>query len=331
MLADLVEQQTTTTGTGTYTVSGTVDYRRTFAAALATGDVIPYVCVDSSGNFECGYGTWTDAGTTLARTTITSSSNGGAAVNWAAGTKRIYLGAHSASPLGAIRHNFGAAAAPTINDDGNDGYGPGSLWYANPANAREKGWYICISAGAAAAQWAWIPVQNPYFTSGVTFLRTALADYNANATLGSVGYTFSSGLATPSGGGFAYGDAAVTGLMAQTANATATKMTSGGNAWGIYCEEASCVTLTGTVSAIDKTTSDVKSWKVEAVIKTTDASVTTLPAGAAPAVLHGDAGASGWSVAVVVDANDVTIEVTGEAATNITWSAALLVSSAAVY
>jgi hypothetical protein len=93
--ADRVLETSTTTGTGAYTLAGAVVGYRTFASALANGDVAEVFveAVDGSGNPTGGWetGTYTFSGTTLTRTTITGSSNGGAAVDWAAGTRRIGL------------------------------------------------------------------------------------------------------------------------------------------------------------------------------------------------------------------------------------------------
>lgn len=46
-------------------------------------------------------------------------------------------------------NNFAASSNPTINDDSADGYGPGSLW----VNTTTPAAYICITAGAGAADW----------------------------------------------------------------------------------------------------------------------------------------------------------------------------------
>lgn len=48
----------------------------------------------------------------------------------------------------AFKNNFAAAAAPTANDDINDGYTAGSVWIYGSAI------YICVSATAGTASWA---------------------------------------------------------------------------------------------------------------------------------------------------------------------------------
>lgn len=95
--ADRVLETSTTTGTGTYTLAGAVTGFRAFSAVCANNDTCEVYVeeVDGNGNpsggWECGIYTWGTGGT-LARTTIYGSSNAGAAVNWAAGTRRLAIG-----------------------------------------------------------------------------------------------------------------------------------------------------------------------------------------------------------------------------------------------
>ena len=91
LYADRVKETTNTTGTGTYSLLGpTVGYT-TFVVGVGTGSIVTY-CATDNIDWEIGEGTVTDAATdTLTRTTILDSSNGGAAVVWAAGTKEIFL------------------------------------------------------------------------------------------------------------------------------------------------------------------------------------------------------------------------------------------------
>lgn len=92
--ADRVMESTTTTGTGTLTLAGAVAGARTFAAGVGNANTCYYAieAVDGdgvpTGDWEVGLGT-VGAGT-LARTSVLASSNAGAAVNLAAGTKRVF-------------------------------------------------------------------------------------------------------------------------------------------------------------------------------------------------------------------------------------------------
>lgn len=91
-----VWETSTTTGTGTLTLAGAKTGYQSFAA-VGNGNTCFYTieAVDGSGvptgDWEVGLGTYTSAGTTLARTTIYKSSNANAAVNLLAGTKNVFI------------------------------------------------------------------------------------------------------------------------------------------------------------------------------------------------------------------------------------------------
>jgi hypothetical protein len=98
IVADRVLETTTTTGTGALTLLGAVSGYQAFDDVCANNDTCYYTieAVDANGNpsgaWEVGLGTFTDTDT-LTRTTPAASSNGGAAVDFAAGTKRVMLSA----------------------------------------------------------------------------------------------------------------------------------------------------------------------------------------------------------------------------------------------
>jgi len=91
IIADRVRETSTTVGTGSIALGGAVLGFQTFDAVLDTGDTTFYVAADQGGpNWEVGIGTFT-APSTLARTTILSSSNGGSIVNFGVGTKEVFI------------------------------------------------------------------------------------------------------------------------------------------------------------------------------------------------------------------------------------------------
>jgi hypothetical protein len=107
---DRVKETTTTTGTGSLALGGAVAGFQSFAAVGNGGTC--YACiyaVDSnglpSGDWEVFVGTYSTTGPTLARTTVLSSSNGGAAVNFPAGTKHVILGVAAGAILTALLSN----------------------------------------------------------------------------------------------------------------------------------------------------------------------------------------------------------------------------------
>ena len=89
VVKDRVQETTTTTGTGTYTLAGAVTGYQTFAA-VGDGNTTYYAATNGT-DWEIGIGTYTASGTTLARTTIIASTNSNNAVDWAAGTKNVFV------------------------------------------------------------------------------------------------------------------------------------------------------------------------------------------------------------------------------------------------
>ena len=90
VVKDRVNETSTTTGTGTFTLAGAVTGFQTFAA-IGNGNTTYYTIVLQGGSeWEVGLGTYTSSGTTLSRDTILSSSNSNNAVNFSAGTKNVF-------------------------------------------------------------------------------------------------------------------------------------------------------------------------------------------------------------------------------------------------
>ena len=91
VLKDRVKETTTTTGTSSaYALAGAVTGFQSFTSGLSNADTTYYCCTDGT-SFEIGLGTFTSSGTTLARTTILESSNSNNAVDWASGTRDIFI------------------------------------------------------------------------------------------------------------------------------------------------------------------------------------------------------------------------------------------------
>jgi len=92
VIADRVKDSTTTTGTGTVTLSGTAATGYQNFSVIGNGNTTYYtIAGQGTTEWEVGVGTYTSSGTTLARTTVLSSSNSGAAVNFSAGTKDVFV------------------------------------------------------------------------------------------------------------------------------------------------------------------------------------------------------------------------------------------------
>jgi len=113
---DRVKETTTTTGTGTVTLGGAVSGFDTFAAGIGNSNTT-YYCIQLGAEFEVGLGTLAGDSSTLARTTVISSSNSDNAVNFSAGAKNVFctLPASKATVLDASGN---LALAGAIDVDG---------------------------------------------------------------------------------------------------------------------------------------------------------------------------------------------------------------------
>jgi hypothetical protein len=89
VVKDRVQETSTTTGTGTFTLAGAVSGFQSFSV-IGNANTTYYAIVGGA-EWEVGLGTYTSSGTTLARNTILESSNGGTAVNFSAGTKNVFV------------------------------------------------------------------------------------------------------------------------------------------------------------------------------------------------------------------------------------------------
>lgn len=129
---------TATTGTGTITLGSAVTGYATFAESGAqNADEVTY-CIEDGDDFEIGTGTYTSAGTTLSRDTVTLSKIGGSA-----GTAKINLSGSAIVFIvgeASFFHNIGSdvqawdtdldAIAALAKIDGNVIVGNGSTWVA---------------------------------------------------------------------------------------------------------------------------------------------------------------------------------------------------------
>ena len=91
VLADRVQETTTTTGTGSVTLDGAVTGYQTFAV-IGNGNTTFYTIADQGGaNWEVGIGTYSTTGPSLSRDTVLASSNSGSLVNFTSGTKTVFV------------------------------------------------------------------------------------------------------------------------------------------------------------------------------------------------------------------------------------------------
>jgi hypothetical protein len=131
VVADRVKETTTTTGTGTVTLDGASTGFQSFAA-VGNGNTTYYTIAAQSGTeWEVGIGTYTSSGTTLARTTVFSSSNSGSLVNFSAGTKDVFVTypaeMSSFAAAGAVTENFTTFTGTYTLTPGKNGFSVGPI------------------------------------------------------------------------------------------------------------------------------------------------------------------------------------------------------------
>ena len=113
VLANRVQETSTTTGTGTLTLDGAVLGYQTFAAGIGSGNTCYYAITSSTGAWEVGIGT---VGTgTLARTTLLSSSTG-SLVSFT-GTLNVYVTYPSEKSVNLDASNIITGYPVTVTDN----------------------------------------------------------------------------------------------------------------------------------------------------------------------------------------------------------------------
>ena len=123
VVKDRVKSSTTTTGTGTITLGAAAIGFQAFSV-IGDGNTTYYTIVDTvNGTWEVGIGTYTSSGTTLSRDTVLDSSNSGSLVNFAAGSKDVFV-AYPAERaviggMGYIENSATISASSTINAGNN--------------------------------------------------------------------------------------------------------------------------------------------------------------------------------------------------------------------
>jgi len=89
VVKDRVQETSTTTGTGTFTLAGAT---AGFSSFSVIGNAnTTYYTITANADWEVGIGTYTSSGTTLSRDTVLASSNSNNLVDFPAGTKNVFV------------------------------------------------------------------------------------------------------------------------------------------------------------------------------------------------------------------------------------------------
>ena len=213
VIADRVRETSTTAGTGNFTLAGAVDRFRTFDSVLDTGDTTYYTISDQSGvGWEVGIATFTSP-STLARTTILSSSNGGSAVDFGAGSKDVFItlpasrtvtsvdgGSTGLTPstasYGAI--SLGGTLVAANGGTGQSSYTIGDLLYASGTTALSKLADVAIGSalisGGVATAPSWGKIGLTTHVSGTLPVANGGTGTTTAFTAGSVVFAGASGV-----------------------------------------------------------------------------------------------------------------------------------------
>lgn len=112
VIADRVEEVTSTIGSGTWSLAGATTGFQTFSSTVGNGNTTFYSASDGVSAWEVGLGTYTSSGNTLARTTVYASSNSGSAVSFST-APTVWVDA-PASRLSLLNASGNAQALGTI-------------------------------------------------------------------------------------------------------------------------------------------------------------------------------------------------------------------------
>jgi len=142
VLNDRVKETTTTTGTGAVALGGAVSSFETFGAGVGNNNTTYYAIVHQTANeFEVGLGTLDGTSANLTRTTVISSSNSDAAVNFSAGTKDVFCTFPASKTMDMVMTTTGDIAYASANNT------PARLALGTANQVLQ------VNAGATAPEW----------------------------------------------------------------------------------------------------------------------------------------------------------------------------------
>lgn len=125
VLADRVQETTTTAGSGTITLAGAKPGYQSFAA-IGNGNTT-YYTIAGLTEWEVGIGTYTSSGTTLSRDTVLASSASGAKVTFSAGTKDVFCDYPAYEANKPIDENFITITSNYTVTTGKNGFSVGPV------------------------------------------------------------------------------------------------------------------------------------------------------------------------------------------------------------
>lgn len=136
VLADRVKEETASAGTGAVTLSGAVSGFQSFAVIGNANTTYYAIVAQSPGEWEVGLGTYTAAGTLLARTTVLANSAGTqpSALSFSAGIKDVFV-TYPAGSAVAASNNPGALGQALLSNGAGVAPSWGALNTGSPASS----------------------------------------------------------------------------------------------------------------------------------------------------------------------------------------------------
>lgn len=302
--APFVKETTTTTGTGSYSLNGSVGNARRFSDIVPNGSYVCYCCTDTD-NFELAIGNL--SGGILSRTTIVSSSNNDSVVNWGAGTREIFI-TYPPSLFNMFSAKDGFNSYKPYSGSNNDISGDISFCLGNDNNISGVSSIILGGYGLISGDFSLgLGFGHNISGSGAIALGQGGASRIGNNIVFSTGYFSAEG---DSQGQRTYG-------RGTTSDATPTTLSSemepGAGTTGTLLLEVRVLATQIDGSGVG----DAKSWRLEALVKYVS-ETPTLVGSITSTVIAASAGASSWSATLDFSAT-AFVKVTGEASKNIRW------------
>lgn len=154
VLADRVQETSTTAGTGSITLAGAVSGYQTFSAGIGNANSTYYTIVLQGGTeWEVGIGTYTSSGNTLSRDTVLSSSTG-SKVSFSAGTKQVFCDYPAYEANKPINESIINIANNYTITTGKNGLSVGPITIASGANVTvpaNQTWMILNAAAGSGS------------------------------------------------------------------------------------------------------------------------------------------------------------------------------------
>jgi len=345
-IADLVRETTATSGTGTYTLSGVAaSGHRTFQAGIGDGNTCLYCVTDGLTRWEINKGVYTNSGTTLTRASLVASSTG-SAINWPdTAAKDVFvvapaqqlmkllsiaiadapstlpalsgLGLLAIGPSSSVSNVLGVAIGDgnTVTENRGAAVGGVSNTVSGGAGGVIGGSGVQVSGYCAGAA-------GGLFTEAAADLSFVSGDSSKSRSYGA--RAMSSGTLNNTGDS----QREEVCFFDFTSNATPKIIYPGGNssAGPIAIPDGFAYGFRGSVVAF-KSNGDASYWYVSGLLKRVSGTL-SLVGSVTKTVVAQDAGASTWDIAITADDTNklLQLQVTGQAASVINWSAELVLN-----